>query len=530
MRNFTKSLLALALMFVCVGGVKAQGWVEIYKIDYSDYTSYPFYVMGFTPTFVNGAMVDGGSSAWHQYFIADGIPTVVGGNYKVKALVKASAEATFNVNMGWGWDDGQTIGASVTIPQSNDFVEVEWEYASVGATSCNLVAQPGGSDKTIEWKEQRVYEPGVPLTYTNILTTNANLEGSGNSSFSVTEQYIGSFKAKIVSGENGTSEEGTHAIMVQSADDAEAERYAWDSQFFLTMPKILPTGTRFKISFDYKASKAVTVGTQWHSAPGSYVHWSCLGDVNFGTTWKTYEKTMTVGTGEGDAAISPYSIAFNLSGNFEATTFYLDNFKFEVCDDDLSGLENAPALDRNPYPADPSFTIKETGYATFSYNYPVVFDEKIESYVAVYNPIGYVELSPIGGAPANTAVILKTAYPDDYTALIKYVAAPAENDLKVSDGNVTGDGSTIYALGKKDAKVGFIKVKSGVKIPAGKAYLVITSDGARDFLGFDDDTTGIESVEQSTKADNLYFNLAGQRVVQPTKGLYIVNGKKVIIK
>ena len=60
--------------------------------------------------------------------------------------------------------------------------------------------------------------------------------------------------------------------------------------------------------------------------------------------------------------------------------------------------------------------------------------------------------------------------------------------------------------------------------------MVITSDGARDFLGFDDDTTGIESVEQSTKADNLYFNLAGQRVVQPTKGLYIVNGKKVIIK
>ena len=73
-------------------------------------------------------------------------------------------------------------------------------------------------------------------------------------------------------------------------------------------------------------------------------------------------------------------------------------------------------------------------------------------------------------------------------------------------------------------------MKSGVTIPAGKAYLTISA-GARDFIGFDDDdVTSIESVEQAAKVDNQYFNLAGQRVAQPTKGLYIVNGKKVILK
>jgi hypothetical protein len=44
--------------------------------------------------------------------------------------------------------------------------------------------------------------------------------------------------------------------------------------------------------------------------------------------------------------------------------------------------------------------------------------------------------------------------------------------------------------------------------------------------------TGITNVAKSQEqtANSQYFNLAGQRVAQPTKGLYIVNGKKVIVK
>ena len=51
---------------------------------------------------------------------------------------------------------------------------------------------------------------------------------------------------------------------------------------------------------------------------------------------------------------------------------------------------------------------------------------------------------------------------------------------------------------------------------------------APDFLGFDGGTTSISELNVKGQADGTYFNLAGQRVAQPTKGLYIVNGKKVI--
>ncbi len=71
---------------------------------------------------------------------------------------------------------------------------------------------------------------------------------------------------------------------------------------------------------------------------------------------------------------------------------------------------------------------------------------------------------------------------------------------------------------------------------AGKAYLhttdeLATSGGARaGFIFEDENVTGITSVAKQTTNSISYYDLQGRRVAQPTKGLYIVNGKKVIIK
>lgn len=50
------------------------------------------------------------------------------------------------------------------------------------------------------------------------------------------------------------------------------------------------------------------------------------------------------------------------------------------------------------------------------------------------------------------------------------------------------------------------------------------------FFGISGGTTGIANIERQPAGDNVYYDLRGQRVANPTKGLYIVNGKKVIIK
>ena len=46
----------------------------------------------------------------------------------------------------------------------------------------------------------------------------------------------------------------------------------------------------------------------------------------------------------------------------------------------------------------------------------------------------------------------------------------------------------------------------------------------------DDDVTGIEAIENNKSDKDVYYNLAGQRVLKPSKGLYIVNGRKIMLK
>ena len=97
-----------------------------------------------------------------------------------------------------------------------------------------------------------------------------------------------------------------------------------------------------------------------------------------------------------------------------------------------------------------------------------------------------------------------------------------------------------YIFSKKNDVIGFYKLNTEFSLGAHKAYLETTTDitptdpSARVLLVFDDEETTGVSEELRVKSEKFatapYYNLAGQQVAQPTKGLYIVNGKKVVIK
>ena len=72
----------------------------------------------------------------------------------------------------------------------------------------------------------------------------------------------------------------------------------------------------------------------------------------------------------------------------------------------------------------------------------------------------------------------------------------------------------------------------GVSLGAFRAYFTGNAASAAPLLGMVDDngTTGINSVERGALSVEGCYTLDGRRVAQPTKGLYIVNGKKVVIK
>ena len=71
--------------------------------------------------------------------------------------------------------------------------------------------------------------------------------------------------------------------------------------------------------------------------------------------------------------------------------------------------------------------------------------------------------------------------------------------------------------------------------PVHKAYLKLKKPaGAKLILHFDDDdtTTAIEEVttDDGNTGNDIFYNLNGQRVSNPQKGIYIRQGKKVIVK
>ena len=83
----------------------------------------------------------------------------------------------------------------------------------------------------------------------------------------------------------------------------------------------------------------------------------------------------------------------------------------------------------------------------------------------------------------------------------------------------------------------FMKVISALNMPVHKAYAKISGvpAGAKVAFVFDDnnETTGITTVNNTangTTGQNVYYNLNGQRIAKPQHGVYIENGKKVIVK
>jgi hypothetical protein len=180
--------------------------------------------------------------------------------------------------------------------------------------------------------------------------------------------------------------------------------------------------------------------------------------------------------------------------------------------------------------------IPSAGYAT--YTTPNIVDfagTGVTAYKVSAVNANSITLEEVTKAPADVPLVLNAAAGNYCLNVIASADEVTGNELLVSTGSATTDeNNTVYALASKGepAVTGFYKVKAGVKVPAGKAYLkVAVANPAPEFLGFGGEATGVNDV-RSKMADvrGEVYNLAGQRVAQPTKGLYIVNGKKVIIK
>ena len=195
-------------------------------------------------------------------------------------------------------------------------------------------------------------------------------------------------------------------------------------------------------------------------------------------------------------------------------------------------------------------TIGEAGYATLYLGCAVTIPAGVEAY-AVSEVDEWAVLSPVTGAiPANEAVILKKAegQPIDATTYsFNYAASATAVETNLLGGTTvdTYIEGPAYVLGVVDEAVGLYKavLNAGAtggtgtthfKNNAHKAYLLATAgavNAASYSFRFGEGTTGIDEITDNREQSTAIYDLTGRRIEAITApGIYVVNGKKVLVK
>ena len=189
-------------------------------------------------------------------------------------------------------------------------------------------------------------------------------------------------------------------------------------------------------------------------------------------------------------------------------------------------------------------TISASGWNTFSSNYNLNLSSVTngKAFVASAASGSTVTLTSVEDkiVAAGTGLMIKGSPDAAFTISVTAAAATFSGTNKLvglPNGGTVTKASNNYVFGWKDAaSPGFYYIDSESSEPtldAGKSYLHTDSPlSARLFIDFEEngDVTGIANVNSNKEFNGDFYNLSGQKVQNPTKGLYIVNGKKAIIK
>ena len=188
-------------------------------------------------------------------------------------------------------------------------------------------------------------------------------------------------------------------------------------------------------------------------------------------------------------------------------------------------------------------TIKEIGKTTWCSEYDLDFTNVAG--IKAYTATGYDDISKtiwltrVMKVPAGTGLLVKG---DPGTYKIPHVSVRAYytnllvgnlgDAIKIEE--TDGDKTNYYLSGKDGS---FVSVNGSANIGKNKAYLQLPTSvfgGTRSIgISYDDEdgTTGIKNLTPAlSEGEGGWYTLQGQRVAKPGKGLYIRNGKKVLVK
>ena len=333
--------------------------------------------------------------------------------------------------------------------------------------------------------------------------------------------------------------DGTLVPGVNGAAAGSATPARWMCQFFVSTLHKMVKNEKFRFKFRCKADKATSLGTQAHYGPGQYKDYNTFGsESNFpvSTDWTTFE----LGDFDSVTDASKKVIPSNANGcqtiTFDCVPLEGDDNNFYLIVEEFSFTEKYVTIEDRTLG-----TPEAIGLAV-----NMDEDEKANT-VDMANMLNTFELTDFSFLKSGKdGIKLYTLIePDDpeedptpsFSSLLPwtdggfigkdglYIDDENGISIRLNDESIDGTKIDVMVWNNPDAGISFANgeiVNTKLAISQSGWYyvynVILSADG-----------TGIRDI-QMNKNDGKIYDLMGRRVTNPTKGIYIQNGKKFIVK
>lgn len=277
--------------------------------------------------------------------------------------------------------------------------------------------------------------------------------------------------------------------------------------------------------FLYKDGKLLNISNGYYLAKGSHLKYNGIvatadaSSISFKKDNLTLNRYLININGDNTRYLHACDTTVNAGSYTESITDNAANYRFI--------LEKVSSL---------PVKVTTAGYGTLYTPAALTIPEGVKAYAAVINEAtGEADLTEVTGTvAAGTGLVLEGEGNHNFAVAAEEGTAPEANDLtgSVATTDYASDGSDIFILAMPEGKeAGFYLMNNDDRIiKGGKAFLRKSGAQANAYIFNFGGTTGIGSVEQQENGKDVIYDLSGRRVTKAQRGLYIVNGRKVLVK
>ena len=450
-----------------------------------------------------------GNIALAQYGNVPAVPSITVDNYDIDAPAEGVDEGTLTVT----YNNITDVAAEVYFCDANgeavDAATYDWFYAEINdENNVDYVIVANDGEARTAYMKVWAYDDEMNEVYSDMIT----ITQAAYVDPAVVEKYE-LYSGKLVEGDYIIYYDGGYAMK----NTEESSRLSYD---LVTLENDVITTSNASIV--------------WHIAP-SGEYWTIYNEEAdaYAASTGTKNKAQMLADGTDDKAL--WTVSGTTAYEFINKANAAANVNCNLRNNGTYGFACYATTTGGALSLYKKLAAKlnSEGYATFSSTLPIDFSQATDYTAWIVSEISGTTIKfqqVTGEVAAGTGVLLKgeageTVYPvaaSEGTTLSDNLLVGITSATEVTANQFFG------LSGKK-----FVPVNAGT-IPAGKALLPaseVPSEARQLTFVFGSETTGIAEIQTKNNVENgAVYNLSGQRVAQPTKGLYIVNGKKYVVK